>query len=45
MWFDPFKIDFKSEPVANLANTANYQPDIINPPPLKLAKLARLAAR
>ena len=32
MWFDPFKIDFKSEPVANLANTANYQPDIIKPP-------------
>ena len=32
MWFDPFKIDFKSEPVANLANTANYQTDIIKPP-------------
>jgi hypothetical protein len=28
MWFDPFSVDIKSDSIANLANSANYQPDL-----------------
>jgi hypothetical protein len=44
MWFDPFKIDFKSEPVANLANTANYQPDIIKPS-AEISKISEISSK
>lgn len=44
MWFDPFNIDFKSDPVANLANTANYQPDI-NKSPSEISKISEISSK
>ena len=44
MWFDPFNIDFKLDPVANLANSANYQPDI-NKPPHEISKISEISSK
>jgi len=44
MWFDPFNIDFKLDPVANLANSANYQPDI-NKPPHEISRISEISSK
>ena len=41
MWFDPFNIDFKLAPVANLAN---YQPDI-NIPPHEISRISEISSK
>jgi hypothetical protein len=41
MWFDPFNIDFKLDPVANLAN---YQPDI-NIPPHEISRISEISSK
>ena len=43
MWFNP-SLEITTDPVANLAKTANYQPDIIKPPP-EISRISEISSK